>query len=385
MPTFLVPNSNGEDSSPRLLAPRGGIIERKLTLREFNQCHNPEGPGGGQFCSRREMSDVAVGMGPHFKAMGIDPNDPPEKWYPKALKESELAERDSEVAKLAAAMRADPKSSPLEKAYAGLLAKKELEARAALEGTSDSMSRNTGSDGHLTFARQVFHGQVLDQYIADLEKTRGGPLSRGLEHPTAIFMGGVSGAGKSTLVGKMLKGADAVICDGDSFKEYLKRMDPKLKSAEAADLQRESAYLADTLVAYAAQHKMNVVVDGTMKTLGDASSGMGDHLAGRLKVFKDLGYHTEVRFVDITVEQSVQRVLHRFLGAVESGKEGRYVAMGFVRKALPDEKYGTKPRKSFFGVRDRRDLVDAWLATNGWTGKEIGRHGNLITKFEGKA
>lgn len=37
----LVPDSNGEDNAPVFL----------LRLREFNQCHNPEGEGGGQFCS----------------------------------------------------------------------------------------------------------------------------------------------------------------------------------------------------------------------------------------------------------------------------------------------------------------------------------------------
>ena len=36
----LVPDSNGEDNAPVF-----------LRLREFNKCHNPEGAGGGQFCS----------------------------------------------------------------------------------------------------------------------------------------------------------------------------------------------------------------------------------------------------------------------------------------------------------------------------------------------
>jgi hypothetical protein len=39
----LVPDSNGEDSAPTY----------GLRLREHNKCHNPEGAGGGQFCSLR--------------------------------------------------------------------------------------------------------------------------------------------------------------------------------------------------------------------------------------------------------------------------------------------------------------------------------------------
>lgn len=45
---LIIPNSNGEDNSPS-------------RLREFNRCHNPAGPGGGQFCS---APDAGSGGGP---------------------------------------------------------------------------------------------------------------------------------------------------------------------------------------------------------------------------------------------------------------------------------------------------------------------------------
>jgi len=42
----LIPNSNREDNAPTHF----------LRLREFNQCHNPKGAGGGQFCSSPDQA-----------------------------------------------------------------------------------------------------------------------------------------------------------------------------------------------------------------------------------------------------------------------------------------------------------------------------------------
>lgn len=377
----IVPNSVGSEA-------------HVVKLEEFNPCHVR---ASGRFGTKgicgsdggRPGDEDIRGMSQHFTRHGINATQLPETWYPAAYQQSQQAERDPAVRAKADAIRADPGTTRLEKAYAGLVARGELHAQAG-DGR-DSLSPHVQPDGALTLSRMVFHQRVLKQYIADRQaeqvRETGRELSSGLKRPLAVFFGGCSGAGKSTAAGDLLaKGADALVIDGDEFKRYLKRMDPDLRTAMAPALQRESALLADELTSYAVARHMNVVIDGTMKSLGDAKRGLNDSLLGRLAAAKQAGYRTEVRYVDVTIDQSVQRVLHRYLHETDRGGRGepveaRFVPPSFVRKGLYHSAYGSQPKASFLSITKRHDLVDAYVAFDGWSGAKLAEHGTLTEHF----
>lgn len=379
---MLIPNSYGSS----------------LPLREYNTCH---GADDGKFCSTPGTSRSRMKLGGKRAGRPDNPlaaeprreHDPTQiaKFHPRAArakqKPGEHAPHDDLPNARRQAQEVERAASPelkriidrirneaqseLEREFAPLLARGE---QVFEESFSNDTTKQHMKDGVWTPERNVLHEEILTRVATE----KFGHVQTGLANPTVVFLGGMPGAGKST-ASKGLNTKNAFVIDPDEFKKEL----PEFNGSNAAAVAAESGYLADRLMKIAHDLRANVLIDGTMKTAGVPGANLDDGLLGKLAAFKSSGYRTEVRFVDVTPEQSIQRVTKRFLDDLERGnKDARYVPLGFVRKALADPKYGTKPRRSYELVKDAQLekggwLVDSHVSVNGWTRERQGGRGTL--------
>ncbi len=352
---LLVPNSNGEDNSPA------------HHLREFNHCHNPSGPNGGEFCS---APDAGGGGGPVHQPMERHRGGG-----------SGGGARHIETVAEAKARLIREAHVEAERKYAQELAEADVAVQQAL-ADGDTKSRYSNPDGSYTAERQALHQRIIQRFFEDHLKEFGKLPPEGLTQPVATFMAGMPGSGKSTAA-KDLKNGDVVHIDPDTMKAYFKEYADGLG---ATVVQRESGDLADALLAMAVSKRMNIVIDGTMKTSGTASPTMSDGALGKMANMRMAGYRVEVRYIDATVAQSLTSVVERFVKQYHEKGFGRYVPPSFT-KGLADPDYGTKPRRSFEIVKktsfDGKPLVDAW-AEYAFRGGIVDSNGTLSHNGAGK-
>jgi hypothetical protein len=196
-------------------------------------------------------------------------------------------------------------------------------------------------------------------------------------------MAGMPGAGKSTAAQDLKDSPNVITIDPDTIKTYMKEFDGGLG---ASVVQRESGDIADKLMLLATERRMNIVIDGTMKTPGTMIAKLEDGALGKMAAFKDKGYRVETRFVDVNVDESIQNTVTRFAKDFKEKGQGRYVPTSFSRQ-LSDEKYGTLPRRSFELAKATtfrgKPLIDAWTDTRGFVPDKAqahklqGSHGTL--------
>jgi predicted ABC-type ATPase len=150
-------------------------------------------------------------------------------------------------------------------------------------------------------------------------------------HGEAVLAGGLGGAGKGTVLAKYA-GIDTskfLVIDPDRIKEQMaeRGMIPKVEGLSPMEcsvlVHEESSWIAANLAKRAYAEGRNVIWDITMSSLKSTERRIDDLRAA--------GYHdlTGV-FVDIPVEQSVQRALGRYQAGMERygngvGQGGRYV------------------------------------------------------------
>jgi hypothetical protein len=276
-----------------------------------------------------------------------------------------------------------------ERKYADELAVAEALIKRGLVG-GDTTSKHTNVDGSYTAERLKLHDQVMRQYLEDHAKKHGSMPQTNLQNPVVTFMAGMPGAGKSTSAKDLQKSPNVITIDPDSVKPYLPEYANGLGSTMVA---RESGDIADKLMVVATKQRMNIVIDGTMKTSGGPPATLGDGAIGKMMAFKEAGYKVEVRFVEVDVNESIQNTVQRFHEQFSSTGKGRYVPTSFSR-ALADPKHGTKPRASFELAKATdfkgSPLVDAYTHMRGWTGDEkksnflIDKRGDLTPGGAGK-
>jgi predicted ABC-type ATPase len=270
-----------------------------------------------------------------------------------------------------------------ERTHANKLAVAHVHAEQLLE-RGDTKSSHTRPDGRYTEERLRLHEKIFDQFWADHADRYGALPPQGVAEPVVTMMAGMPGAGKSTAVadiGDELR-SQFVKIDPDEMKKYIPEYEG---GAGAAAVQRESGDLADRLMEIAVARRMNIMIDGTMKTSGTPIPKFSDGALGKMAQFKQEGYRVEMRFVDVTVNQSITRVVNRFASDFDKTGSGRYVPVSFTH-SLADTNYGTRPRANFELAKETsingKPLVDAWRHVDGWTGKLIDEKGNF--KVAGK-
>lgn len=260
--------------------------------------------------------------------------------------------QDPEVAALADKIR---KTAPTraERRFAEFIANGEVENdRLLANGDSKTLH---APDGTYTPERSALHVQVLQDYIRDIPPASG--------QPVAIFMGGMTASGKTTTVERGLNKANKVYINADDLKAAL----PEYTGKNASYLHEESSDLADRAFLTAVLRRQSVILDSTMKSLGgvDYTEAEADGgFAAKIRKLKEAGYRVEVRFVDVPIEQSVERALHRYVNKELKDGKGRYVPLDHIRAnanlgshfTLKDrKKWKTKPRATFEKAKHKYD------------------------------
>lgn len=157
--------------------------------------------------------------------------------------------------------------------------------------------------------------------------------AKSVEQPTAIILGGQPGAGKTPMQNHAAREFAAsggmVKIIGDDLRAYL----PHYKSLQRADdksaafyTDRDSGRLVEKAIAEAAQRRVNVLVEGTMRN--------PETVAATLRQFRDAGFRTDARALAVSPEMSSLGILQRYAAQKESRGIGRMTTTDAHQTAL---------------------------------------------------
>jgi len=143
-----------------------------------------------------------------------------------------------------------------------------------------------------------------------------------VERPTAVVLGGQPGAGKTPMQNlaarEFADNGGIVKIIGDDLRAHL----PHYKSLQRGDdktaafyTDRDSGRLVEMAIAEAALRRVNVLVEGTMRS--------PDVVAKTLRDFREAGFQTDARALAVSPEMSSLGILQRYAAQKESRGVGR--------------------------------------------------------------
>ncbi|SCW95353.1 Zeta toxin [Sphingobium faniae] len=186
-------------------------------------------------------------------------------------------------------------------------------------------------------ARDPERHSLSPDALQKIYETRVAPrLFRGaqsVEHPTAIILGGQPGSGKTPMQNdaarEFARSGGMVKIIGDDLRAYL----PHYKSLQRADdksaafyTDRDSGRLVEKAIAEAAQRRVNVLVEGTMRN--------PETVAATLQQFREAGFRTDARALAVSPEMSSLGILQRYAEQKESRGVGRMTTTEAHQNAL---------------------------------------------------
>ena len=133
------------------------------------------------------------------------------------------------------------------------------------------------------------------------------------ENPTVYFLGGQSGAGKSKLKDRI--GKENLVIDVDEFRKYHPNyfgLYKKYGKDSAKYTHNFASAVADELVKKSIENKVDVIVDGTLKSIKTPKE--------RAEEYKKNGYSLEINIVVVKPEKSFLSNLMRYEELVEEKK-----------------------------------------------------------------
>ncbi|RST44893.1 zeta toxin family protein, partial [Variovorax sp. DXTD-1] len=162
-----------------------------------------------------------------------------------------------------------------------------------------------------------------EQILPDRLKNAGSNLHP-IEHPTMVIIGGQPGSGKSRTMGgverELAHQGGALKISPDEFREK----HPAFNQLNAANDRTSSSFThedagiwAEKLEKYGREHKLNVILEGTLRTPENAAARLGE--------YKAAGYTTDVRVVATNERTSWQSVHGRYEEMKAEGKPARWV------------------------------------------------------------
>lgn len=163
--------------------------------------------------------------------------------------------------------------------------------------------------GHYKKNRQELHKKILNDLFlhANMAKPKNG------EKPTFMVLGGRGGSGKSKFDGLVYDKSKYIVLDADAIKEKL----PEYKGLNAFEVHEESSDILNKALKIARKRGLNVVLDGTMKTLSSTEK--------KIKAFKDADYNIEMYYMHLPREKAAERAIGRFMG-----ERGRFVPLNVL-------------------------------------------------------
>jgi len=133
------------------------------------------------------------------------------------------------------------------------------------------------------------------------------------ENPIVYFLGGQSGAGKSKLKDRI--GKENLVIDVDEFRKYHPNyfgLYKKYGKDSAKYTHNFASAVADELVKKSIENKVDVIVDGTLKSIKTPKE--------RAEEYKKNGYSLEINIVVVKPEKSFLSNLMRYEELVEEKK-----------------------------------------------------------------
>ena len=133
------------------------------------------------------------------------------------------------------------------------------------------------------------------------------------ENPIVYFLGGQSGAGKSKLKDRI--GKENLVIDVDEFRKYHPNyfgLYKKYRKDSAKYTHNFASAVADELVKKSIENKVDVIVDGTLKSIKIPKE--------RAEEYKKNGYSLEINIVVVKPEKSFLSNLMRYEELVEEKK-----------------------------------------------------------------
>ena len=185
--------------------------------------------------------------------------------------------------------------------------------------------------GEYNRTRAEKHKEIINELFKnkDTAKPKNG------EAPTFMILGGRGGSGKGNF-GKEGKSCqvynkkDYIVLDADAIKEMLK---PPYNGYNAFEVHQESSDILTQALAKARREGLNVVWDGTMKTLSSVEK--------KLKPFMDSKYNIEMYYMHLPREKAAERAIGRFM----EDENGRYVPLTELLKMKDNEANFDKLKK----------------------------------------
>lgn len=208
-------------------------------------------------------------------------------------------------------------------------------------------------NGNYTKDREKIHEQILFKGITGIDQTTGKnkyfPPLLGDEalkkaspegfKPTLTVLGGRGGSGKTAFNGEQFE--DVKVYDKDKTllldADAIKAMLPEYKGFNAFQVHEESSDILQKAIDFAREARINLVIDGTLKT--------DQPTLERIAAFKAQGYRVEAHYMYLSREEAAKRAVSRALG-----KTARYVP--------PEVVLGNKANEATFDKV--RKVVDNW-------------------------
>lgn len=170
--------------------------------------------------------------------------------------------------------------------------------------------------GHYKENRQKLHKKILNDLFlhSNSAKPKNG------EKPTFMVLGGRGGSGKSKFDGLVYDKSKYIVLDADAIKEKL----PEYKGLNAFEVHEESSDILNKALKIARKRGLNVVLDGTMKTLSSTEK--------KINAFKDADYNIEMYYMHLPREKAAERAIGRFMG-----ERGRFVPLNVLLEMKNNE------------------------------------------------
>jgi len=187
---------------------------------------------------------------------------------------------------------------------------------------------------------RVFREEILPKWLKDA-----GSSLHPVEHPQMVIIGGQPGAGKSRTIGgverELTHQGGALKISPDDFREYhpaFKKLNIANDRTSSSFTHEDAGIWAEKLEKYGREHKLNVILEGTLRTPENAAT--------RLQEYKAAGYTTDVRVVATNERTSWQSVHDRYEGEKAKGRIARWV---------PQDGHDS----AYKGVLDSVELIEA--------------------------
>jgi predicted ABC-type ATPase len=188
----------------------------------------------------------------------------------------------------------------------------------------ETQTRYSNSKGVYNRERAEYHKEIIKELFKNYEDAK----PKEGENPTFIVLGGRGGSGKSKFNGLVYDKSKYIVLDADEIKNFL----PEYKGYNAYEVHEESSDILKQALGKARKLGLNVVLDGTMKSLGSTEN--------KIKDFEQAGYNIEMYYMHLPREKATERAIGRFMG-----ENGRYVPFEVLTSMKENEANFDKLKK----------------------------------------